>query len=267
MNKLRLALLLTAAGVLTGCSSSAGSRSSTPSGGIPQVPPIVTIERPGRKLWEADFMGPSIGLGIPLDERDDPDMDVLPQPYKFATHDRPAHEGRDCVDPGPNEYYTADFGLLELRAKHPGFPVVSRFSIPRNKPMSIEADVACWTRDKLSYGGICLWNGEMNYRAIYYVPTDDLNSGRMWLAIYSTTYAAPLSIAQYPHGVRHKLRIDYDNGTYRYFVNDKLMLTEVPRQLSSDKSVFSKDPHPALWVGNANMLVTNFNAFGGDKQA
>lgn len=216
---------------------------STPAPPIP-APTSTATPRPGALAWSADFTSPSIGVGLECSE------DVPPRCFgsdaPWLTFNRPGTQGQACVDPGPNACYSTQAGTLKLTGYSPGWPLFTRETF--DGAISVEAVAYATCTGPGCYFGPVVYNGEMNYRAVYFAAAGD----RVQAWLYAPVVAVPLSAVTYPQGTQLTLRVDYDGvDTWRYYVNGELTLTETPGSLGPDRTSFSNAPHLSVFMGEA----------------
>lgn len=229
-------------------------------GSNPPPQPVTSVSgpppasRPGTLTWSADWTGPSIGLGLECSE------DVPPRCFgsdaSWLTFNRPGTQGQACVDPGPNACYATDRGTLKITAGAPGWPMFTKETFAG--PISVEAVAYATCTDPGCFFGPVVYNGEMNYRAIYWAAAGD----RVQVWLYAPTVAVPLEAATYPQNTVKAFRMDYDGvDTWRYYIDGQLVLTETPGSLGPDRTALSEAPHVSLFMGGAFGGISRLDVF------
>jgi len=141
-------------------------------------------------------------------------------------------------------------------AGYGGLPVIRSETYPG--AVSVEAVVsATCDNNPGCYAGPVIYNGELNYRALYLDKAGDLLRVRM----YGPTYAQEVSSVRYRPGIPVALRVDYDASIWRYYVEGQLVLTEYPGSLSSDSTTLAEPPRAALWLGSTTATVGRFDVY------
>lgn len=222
-----LALLLVAA-----CSSG----SSSPPGPGPQP----STPRPGVIAFAAHWPTDTIGVGC--------GEDVPPTcagTATWLTFPRPGTQGLDCVDPKPNVCMELLGDRLRFRSAVPGFPLISAQTFPASA-LSIEAVVAATCRDPGCFIGPVIFDGELDYAAIYL----DAAADGVRVRAYRPAVACELMGHHYAAGTAVALRIDYDGSGYSYYVNGSL----VPAP-GCEGDPLRHDPRAALFVGGVDGFV------------
>lgn len=247
--------------MLSGCE---GGGVSAPAPSPPQPPsnasePVVAL--PGRrKVFSADWSGPSIGLGLACTE-DTPPVFTAPPECIFATFDRPGLQGRDCVDPGPNPGYHVEGGKLIMTPGVPGYLIISAQTFPKDGYISIEAELEARSILTEGCGGIVLYNGEANYRAIYLSPDATVRgslSAGMWSTSHRVDFPGLIEFNE-----KRTVRIDYEKGFIDYYVDGRMVYSEGPTT-AKDPSVMAHDPRLALFAGGITLVVGRVEVFVDD---
>lgn len=141
-------------------------------------------------------------------------------------------------------------------AGYGGLPVIRSGTYPG--AVSVEAVVsATCDSNPGCYAGPVVYNGELNYRALYLDKAGDLLRVRM----YGPTYAQEVSTDRYQPGSAHTLRLDYDNGTWTYYVDGRHLLTETLGSLSADNTYLLSPPRVALWLGSTTATIGRFDVY------
>ena len=208
----------------------------------------VPVTTPRTVVFNAVWSAPSIGVGVGCTEDVPPVCTAGEAPW--LTFDRPGTQGQACVDPAPNACYEADGRTLTLRTGPPGFPLFTRQTFDGAISVEVAMSAKCLAQD--CYAGPVFYNGEHNYRALYYTKVAD----GLQVSVYTpVSYAGPISPEVYPAGSTHTLRIDYAIDTWLYYVDGVLKLTETPGSLGPDSTVLTSPPHVALFIGDAEASI------------
>jgi len=182
--------------------------------------------------------------------------------------------GSPCAGPLPNVCYQLGTGKLGYTSNViPAFALINANSVPRLKPISVEAEVTA-TNDctaPVAFVGPVIYDGEGagegdtgKYYALYlncWTLTGDRN---VYAWVYSGIYAGATNGTIYAPGSTHKLRIDYLPGiSVTYKVDDIVVMVETPGSLTPGLIMFDQDPHPALWFGNSVGSIGPFKVYSG----
>lgn len=233
--------------LLAGCGG--GSLPPAPGPSLPSEP------RPGVMVFSADWSAPSIGVGLECSE------DVPPRCFgsdaPWLTFNRPGTQGQACVDPGPNACYRVEAAGLYLDGGAPGWPMITAQTFAG--PISVEASVSATCTSAGCFFGPVVYNGEMEYRAVYVAAAPD---DRIQVWLYTPRTAVPLSSDTYRQGTPLLLGLETDGaGNWTYLVNRQAMLRETPGSVTSDTGIFGAAPHLALFMGAARGTVGRLDVY------
>jgi hypothetical protein len=223
---------------------------------LPKVDPVVPLGSPREPDWQADFSHSSIGLTSFVTEDVPP---VLTGSGAWATYDRPGGQGQDCVDPGPNAYYGTENNQLMLVSRGYGWPLVATKKFDRTKSIRMDGEFLFYLNAEEDWGGLVAWNGENNYKAIYFSKALNGDTGSLTVDIWSTTKRKNTGVTV-PKGFWHKFAIVYANGEFTFEVNDISIGTW--KAVDGDTVAFSDDPYLAIFLGDkATMWVRNLKVW------
>lgn len=206
--------------------------------------------RRGRQVFACGnpWVGPSIGLGLAITESVPP---VVSGASTWLTFDRPGMEGRDCVDPGPNNAYNVSGGVLNIKALAPGWPMITRQTFRKDRYCSVQWVAAAKALPPYTDGfhSAGLYDGELDYRTLNLVPGSipgmlDLvvlaEPAHLWTVLVPNFCAAD--------GF-HLFRIDHDGfGMWSYFVDEVLYRVDVSGPLKND-------PHVCIFTGGMTAKI------------
>lgn len=256
--------LFFAVALLTLAACSGGGQIPTPS---PPAPPPVT----GTLAFQADFSGPSIGL-TGYCSGDVPVACQLPAGAVWGTFSVPAGVGAAAFDPGPNAYYAASGGVLSLNAPAGvAFPIISAQTFPASSTLVFQATILAHVADATGWGGLVAYNGDAvaggasstgQWRALYYDAWSV--AGEVQISVWGPTHIQTFTGQVYAQNTPHVLEMDYaPSGTWTYKVDGAVIGTEAPGSWSTDTTVFTNNPHVAIFLGAMQMQVSGLSVSEG----
>ena len=204
--------------------------------------------------YTADFANFSVGLACT--------QDVPPSCHgeaEWLTLDRPGSEGQACTLPSPNPCWETEGVSLLLHTGQPGYPLFTRQTFDKSQRLTLEADISAECLSQACYAGPVIYNGEMNYRALYW----SWAPNGVQIYIYSPTVTYPIN-GVFPPGTKLTLGITYDAGTWIYSINRVPVFTE-PTGYSQDASELSDNPHLSVFIGDATASLTRLELFYGPR--
>lgn len=235
-------LLIAAALLVAGCSS---APTPAPVYGPPARPPAPV--HPATALFEADFSGPSIGLGFACEGPEiGLDCSTLDPSFTWGTSHQPQIE--PCVLPGPNKCYVADGALHFDSTYSPGWMAILAKPFPADQAVFVEGvvDVTMFS-DRFFYTGVVHYDGELDYEALYI--------DAQGYTIYDGFGVQTINIGTATPGT-HVLGLGYDGkGTWQFFVDGVLLYT-LPGNMLRNPG------HPAFWTGGAAGTLSRFTVYG-----
>lgn len=263
-------LLLLLALLLTGCSGGGstgiqGPITLLPTGGPPPV------ARPGTLAFSADWTAPlHVALRCGGPGLLTPFGCILPPDALWGVLPAPGNGGMDCVDPEPNVCFQPVGGVLGFHVSDGGMALVSAGTLDPDRPISLRAVISvtnnCAGVSGVSYAGPGIYGGGVDdgdptgtYVAAYVSCAGPADVPKLWL--YRPTYAGPVNSSAVSAGA-HEVRIDYTPGQSFAIVFDGVQQMLVTQgSISNDAMTFPNAPHWALWFGESDGYVREFDVF------
>lgn len=238
--------------VLSACSVGAGHDQPPPSGPSQPAPHDPPVPPPPLEtvLFRSDFSQPSIGLKMAVTQ-DTPVFVVAPDDGIYGTFDRSGSGGANVVDPGPNDFYQTQNGVLHLHAPpgDPGFPVCTKQSFPliAGRTLAMECRMTATAVHPGAWGGLVFYNGEANWIAVYVGPEPDGYSMRVWnMTKISDVIYGPLPLGEFVD-----VGIYYRDGVLTFRAGDKTFANPL------EPMVITHNPHCAVFLGDCDLAVTD----------
>jgi len=238
--------------------------------------PSEVIVPPGKKrrgnlAWKAKF-DDSFSIPYRIDGQPptvlDTDDSKLPGEWgTFNLYDDPSMSGYATVP----KYEIKD-GMLYLTSSIPGYPLIANVQFSKNDYICVECTMSSRANDPQLINDICagpcLYNGEPDYRALYFTRWIDGPANKLRLAMYGPTYGFDMNIGDstIDYDRFYIVRLEYEAAvwTYSVFDEDENLLystTEEPFQLSNDRCDLIQDPRPAIWIGGMSAIIKSMEVY------